>query len=298
VRSYAANQLVTSNGVAPPPLCVFDSRLTEFDETTMRALGELAAAVVDVLEAQALQQEMHDSLTEMSSGHRELRRSNEHLASFAGQVAHDVQGPLAAVLMSLQMLEEDVPAGTPDARPLLHSALSGAQRMRSTIAGLMDFAVVGGTLHASPLDLDGLVRDVLSDLAPQVGRAEVVVDALPTACGDPVQISAVLQNLLANALKYAGSVDRPEIRVTGSVDGERTVITVSDNGPGVPVAEREAIFALGVRGERTAHDGPEGLGIGLATCRRIVQAHGGAIGVREAAAGGAEFWVELPSPTD
>jgi signal transduction histidine kinase len=156
---------------------------------------------------------------------------------------------------------------------------------------------VGGTLHAAPLDLGALVRDVMSDLAPQVGRAEVVVDSMPRACGDPVQISAVLQNLLANALKYAGSVDRPRIRVTGSDEGERTVITVSDNGPGVPAAEREAIFALGVRGEQTAHDGPEGLGIGLATCRRIVQAHGGAIGVRESAGGGAEFWVELPSPT-
>lgn len=297
VRSYAANQLVTSNGVAIGTLCVFDSRLTEFDATTTESLAELAAAVVDVLEAQAVQQEMQASLSEMSSGHRELRRSNEHLASFAGQVAHDVQGPLTAVLMSLQMLEEDVPADTPDARPLLDSALSGAQRMRATIAGLMDFAVVGGTLRSSPLDLDALVRDVLSDLAPQVGRAKVVVDGLPSACGDPVQISAVLQNVLANALKYAGSVDRPEIRVAGSDDGERTAITVSDNGPGVPVAEREAIFALGVRGGRATHDGADGLGIGLATCRRIVQAHGGVIGVRDSATGGAEFWVELPSPT-
>ena len=101
---------------------------------------------------------------------------------------------------------------------------------------------------------------------------------------------------MANALKYAGGGDLPVIRISGYAVGGRTRVSISDNGPGVPAAERDSIFDLMVRGEGVEETGVEGLGIGLDTCRRIIEAHHGEIGVRTSVEGGAEFWFDLPLP--
>ena len=195
--------------------------------------------------------------------------------------------------MSLQLMEE---TGPEQEELFLRNALSGAQRMRATIAGLMDFAVLGGRLSCVRLDMDSVVSDVLADLEARLGRSQVLVGELPKVWGDDVQVRAVTQNpYVANALKYAGHVPEPIVRVTGVTDGGFTRISVSDNGPGVPENQRDTIFGLLVRGQDAPASGVEGHGIGLATCASIVAAHGGAIGVEDRPGGGAEFWFELPS---
>lgn len=298
VRTYAASQLVTGSGVPIGTLCIFDSDERAVEPETMEVIAELARAAGDVLEARRQHEEVQGSLADMTDRQRELRRSNEHLAAFAGQVSHDIQGPLATVVMALQLLDEDLQeeaVAVPEHRRMfLQNALSGAQRMRSTVTGLMDFAVVGGRLTRVRLQMNGVVQDVLHDLSARMGRTSVQVDELPAVWGDDVQIRAVTQNLIANAVKYAGHVEEPVIRISGHDAGDRARICVSDNGPGVAPHQRESIFALLVRGEGAAQSGVEGLGIGLATCRRILQSHGGQIGVCESESGGAEFWFELP----
>jgi signal transduction histidine kinase len=88
------------------------------------------------------------------------------------------------------------------------------------------------------------------------------------------------------------------VTVTGSRNGEAGRITVLDNGPGVPPDQRSVIFEDRVRGTEAAGSDIEGLGIGLATCARIIAAHGGRLGVDEAPGGGAAFWFELPLPAE
>ncbi len=306
ITTYAAAQLVTQNGVAIGTLCIFDPDPVEVTQDMMDSLEQLSEAAVKAMEMRREHTTMTSLLESLAGGSRELRRSNEHLAAFAGQVSHDVQGPLAAVLMSLQLVDEEVAAGEePGAEPvspevvatLLRTAMSGAQRMRATVAGLMDFAVLGGRLEVAPLDTRQLVEDVLVDLSARRGRTEVVVGDLPTVHGDGVQVRAVLQNLLANALKYAVT-GHPVVCVSGTTSRGSTRIHVTDNGPGVPAAQRASVFDLMVRGDGVTQTGIEGLGIGLATCRRVVESHGGRIGVDEAPGGGADFWFELPAPTD
>ncbi len=295
IVSYAASPMVTSNGVPIGTLCVFDPERKEFEESQLSVLAELSQAAMDVLETRRRHSDLVESVTELAEGSRELRRSNEHLAAFAGQVSHDIQGPLAAVLMALQLMEEER-EGEAVGDLLLRSALSGAHRMRATISGLMDFAVLGGALHPQRLDMAEVVHDVLDDLAARRGRTQVVLGSLPKVWGDDVQVRAVTQNLVANALKYAGGGDLPVIRISGYAVGGRTRVSISDNGPGVPAAERDSIFDLMVRGEGVEETGVEGLGIGLDTCRRIIEAHHGEIGVRTSVEGGAEFWFDLPAP--
>ena len=298
VVTYAATQLVTSTGVPVGTLCVFDPVPREVDDAAMGVMAELAEAVMEVLESRRQFESLHDALSSLTDGTRELRRSNEHLAAFAGQVSHDVQGPLASVLMALQLLREEQEAHgapvDPDAAMLVGTALSGAQRMRATVSGLMDVAVLGGRLRPTELDMDRVLDDVLVDLATRRGRSTVVARDLPPVWGDDVQVRAVTQNLVANALKYAG--DDATIVVSGQVSDRAVRISVADDGPGVPPAERESVFGLMVRGDGVEGTGVDGLGIGLATCRRIIEAHGGRIGVGDSAAGGADFWFELPLP--
>jgi signal transduction histidine kinase len=257
---------------------------------------------MDILENNSLRDDLYDVVVELTDGSRELRRSNEHLAAFAGQVSHDIKGPLTAVLMSLEMLEDDLAESTVPALPhrvdLLRRAITASLRMQAMIGGLMDFAALGGAITLTPVDLAVVAKDVVADLGGHAGAAHVEVGDLPTVCGDEVQLRALLQNLVSNAFKYAGTTAGTHIRVEGKHFDGRMRICVSDNGPGVPVAERQSVFGIMVRGSDTGGGDVEGLGIGLATCRRIIQSHGGTIGVGESAEGGAEFWFEVPDRSD
>jgi signal transduction histidine kinase len=298
VTSYAASQLVSRRGVPIGTLCVYSADHREVAPEALEVLSDLAAAVMVILESNSARDELYDVVVELADGSRELRRSNEHLAAFAGQVSHDLKGPLSALLMSLELIDDDVVERELPAPPhlvyLLHRAITASHRMQAMIGSLMDFAALGGAIALAPVDLELVVKDVVGDLGAQAGEARVEVGHLPTVCGDEVQLRALLQNLVANAFKYAGATAETHVLVAGEHRDGRTRISVSDNGPGVPAAERDAVFGIMVRGSDAKGGHVEGLGIGLATCRRIAQAHGGAIGVDESAEGGAEFWFEVP----
>lgn len=282
VRFYASSPLVTPAGIPIGTLCVFDEDTKELDEPTSAALKMLAHQVVDVLELRRIT--------------AELGKSNAQLAQFAGQVSHDLRNPLMAVSGFLELATESPEmVNAPEAAKALARAESAADRMARMITDLLHFARVGGAQPRSvPVVFDDLVGSVLEDLHAAVteSSATVVVDAPVTITGDETLLGAVVQNLIANALKFSaasGVVPCIEIHAHEVSAGWR--VSVDDNGPGIPAAERERVFALM---ERAVGDDVAGLGIGLSTCRRIVQAHGGSIGIEDSALGGASVWMVLP----
>ncbi len=105
-----------------------------------------------------------------------------------------------------------------------------------------------------------------------------------------MQLRAVMQNLVANSAKFTRPGEPARIEVQAGVCGDRWRIEVVDHGLGVPPEDRERVFAPLAR----AHEDVEGHGIGLATVRRIVEAHRGHIGIAETDGGGATVWIELP----
>jgi signal transduction histidine kinase len=109
--------------------------------------------------------------------------------------------------------------------------------------------------------------------------------------GDAVQLRAVLQNLLSNAGKFRATDRTPRIEISSRRRGDLWRVEVTDNGPGVPESERERVFEPLAR----ATEAVEGFGIGLATCRRVIQAHHGRIGLAAASGGGCVAWFELPA---
>ncbi|MBA2952229.1 GAF domain-containing sensor histidine kinase [Nocardioides sp. CGMCC 1.13656] len=279
VRFYATHQLTTPEGVVIGTLCVFDEQPRSLSDEQEHALVGLADRVVDLLELELRT--------------RELERSNEQLAAFAGQVSHDLRNPLTAVTLSLTMLGDDIDPDDPedaDKSFLVHRAIGGARRMQTLIDDLLKFARVGGELQRGAVDLGGVLDDVVEDLAVPLAKATVITGDLPTVTGDAVQLRAVLQNLVANAAKFVRPGEPPHIEVDAvRLDG-RWRVEVADRGPGIPEEERERVFQPLARIDEEV----DGSGIGLSTCRRIIDAHGGRIGLVDAAYGGTCAWFELP----
>lgn len=283
VRFYASSPLITPAGVAIGTLCVFDDQVGELTDASARALDLLAHQVIDVLELRRLT--------------RDLAESNAQLEQFATQVSHDLRNPLTALSGFLE-LAADSPemVDAPRAARSLERAESAAARMSAMVTDLLDFARMGGARpHFTRVDVGEIVDAVLEDLDGAVVEtgAEIVVDASMFVRADDTLLRVLLQNLIANAVKFtvaAGRVPRVLVSVEQLPDGWR--LTVDDNGDAVEPALRDRMFEPMQRG----HDAEvQGLGIGLATCRRIALAHGGHIGLDESPAGGTRAWVVLPT---
>ena len=293
VRFYATHQMKTPAGVVIGTLCVFDTEPRELSDEQEAALVKLADRVVDLLELELRTRELTQVVAELETARNELERSNEVLTAFAGQVAHDLRNPLSAVRMSLELLEDQMVAPDFDADTLAYVATranSGAERMQQLIDDLLAYARIGGHMARTSVDLSALLTDVRADLAVALEGAELTAGELPVVEGDPVQLRAVLQNLIANSAKFTLPGQRAQIEVSGHAAGEVWRIEVRDRGLGVPEQDRERVFAPLAR----AHEDVDGHGIGLATVRRIIDAHRGRIGIAETPGGGATVGIELP----
>ncbi len=290
VRFYATHPLRTPEGTLIGTLCVFDTVPRTLTEDQEAALVHLADRVVDLLELELRTRELSSTVDHLRDTQAELERSNEVLAAFAGQVSHDLRNPLSAVTMALKLIaEENDEAGASSF--LLDRALSGAGRMQVLIDDLLSFARLGGELARVPVDLGQVVAEVREDLATALAGATVVVDELPTVTGDPVQLRAVVQNLVANAAKFTRRGEPAHIEIDSTRLGVIWRVEINDRGPGIAEEQRERVFQPLARVDESV----EGSGIGLATCRRIVEAHGGRIGLDASSYGGTCAWFELPA---
>ena len=153
-------------------------------------------------------------------------------------------------------------------------------RMAAMLEDILAYARVGGDLQSRDTDLGEVVAEVLSDLAPVLDarRADVTVKDLPVVRADTQQLYSVLLNLLANAVKFTADDVVPQVTVAAERRDDVWRVTVTDNGIGVAAERREDMFVLFSRADKRV----DGSGIGLATARRVVEAHGGRIGMQAA----------------
>jgi signal transduction histidine kinase len=293
VRFYASSPLTTPTGVIIGRLCVFDFKPRHLDEAQQDALVAIAERVVDVLELRLRSRELEDSLAQLTETRDELRRSNEALSVFAGQISHDLRTPLTAIMASTEMLGQQPSVAQDEwAERLVATAFRSATRMAGMIEQILAHARVGAQLRTVPTDVGAIVASVLEDLEPTLlaRNAQVTVGALPIVDSDDQQLYSVLLNLLSNAVKYARPDVPPVIEVSAERRDTSWRISVQDNGIGIPTAEHDRVFGLFMRVETSV----DGSGIGLATVKRIVEAHGGRIGISPVDGPGTTVWFEMP----
>jgi PAS domain S-box-containing protein len=252
-----------------------DHRRTE-DERWTNVLSAIAAQLGPVLS----QKRAEDELARQAV---ELARSNADLRLFAELTAHELQQPLHGVIHFLrQAVEQSGPS------PLLEPALSSAERLQDSIDGLLRYASVGKPSLRST-SADQVVAQALADLTLEMTEAgaEVERHPLPSVDADPAQLRAVFHNLISNAIRYR-STEPLRIEI-GSSAG---TIYVRDNGRGIDARDQERIFTLFARGGSS--EDTDGVGIGLALARRIVEAHEAKLWLESAPGAGTTFFLRFP----
>jgi len=227
----------------------------------------------------------------------ELARSNRDLEEFAYLAAHDLKEPLRVVSGFADLLRSRYGGELGDqGEVFISSILDATRRMEQLIDGLLDYArISSGELPISVVALDDVCAEAIENLRRAIDDADasVVVSApLPKVVGLRPQLVQVIQNLVANSLKFRGA-DPPVVRVSAERRDQRVHVAVADNGTGFDPRHAQRIFQLFqrlVRREERA-----GAGIGLAVCRRIVERHGGEISAEGEPGRGATFRFTLPA---
>jgi light-regulated signal transduction histidine kinase (bacteriophytochrome) len=262
-------------------------RTEEERERVERLNAAAAAALAERAEA------LERANTDLAATTTRLERSNEELQRFATVASHDLREPLRVVSGFADLLSrrygERLGA---DGNRFVDAITGGVARMDEMISDLLAYARAGRIDQPfEAVDINDVVATASASLQRAIddSGAELEVERMPTVNGNAAALRQLFQNLIANALKF---VDQgpPRVRIWAEEVPEGWRFAVRDNGIGIDPEQARTIFRMFARvdGER------EGSGIGLAVCRRVVEAHGGRIWVERAESGGSEFSFTLP----
>jgi len=224
-----------------------------------------------------------------------LEAANRELEAFSFSVAHDLRAPLRHIDGFARMALDE--SRGPDEALVKHlnTVVRAADGMGRMIDGLLGLSRVGRAgLQRQRVDMAKLVEDARSELGPEAARPTLrwEIGALPAVSGDPVLLRLVWINLLSNALKYSSRQPQPEIQVgTQTADDGKLAFFVRDNGVGFDMRYGEKLFNVFQRLHR--QDEFEGIGIGLATVRRVIERHGGRVWTESKVNEGATFYFRI-----
>jgi two-component system sensor histidine kinase KdpD len=224
------------------------------------------------------------------------RRSEDLKSAVFDALAHDARGPLGSIVLAATTLLSERPGNPEQQREMLSIVLEEARRISRWVDEAARTSRIDAgkfTLNKVPCDVAGLVRSALNSVGPRLSGRRIdigIPESFPMADCDEEMIQLVLNLLLDNALKYSPSGS--PIEISSCLKNGTIVVTVADEGPGVPVDERELIFEKQYRGMHNLSNIP-GTGLGLASAKCLVEAHGGTIWVTNKPSGGAEFHFTL-----
>ncbi len=243
-----------------------------------------------------LEKRVRERTAGLATANKEIAAVNAELEQFAYVASHDLQEPLRMVVGYVQLLEKRL-AGKLDGDTLefMAFAVDGALRMQTLIQDILAYSRV--STKGQPLaavDSAAALRGALALLAGRIAETGAEVTApepLPRVMADRTQLVQLFQNLIGNALKFCKD-PAPRVRVEAAHEAGWWRFSVTDNGIGIEPEYRAQLFVIFKR-LHTRREYP-GTGIGLAVCKRIVERHGGQIGIESAPGGGTVFWFTLP----
>lgn len=273
----------------------------ELEQRVADRTAELAASNQELLKEVAERRNAEQEIKKLNEdlNHRAalLEAANEELEAFAHSISHDLRAPLRHISGFADILRDEAgPAMDQTALQCLDKIQSSARHMGVLIDELLRFSRLSRTqLVFLEIDLDSLVKQVISEMEPDLGGRRVLWNhlPLPNISGDPTMIHQVFENLISNALKYSALRDPAEITI-GVLDGkpDEYIFFVQDNGAGFDPNYSHKLFGAFQR--LHSQEEFEGVGIGLANVRRIVNRHGGRTWADSQPGNGATFYFSLP----
>lgn len=262
--------------------------------TFMRIAAQLAV----VVERGRMASELEARRAAMEQANEELRHLDDMKDRFLGMAAHDLRNPSSSILMAAEYLQSV--AGSDEQRMFAKDIHEQARYMLALINDLLDVSQIeSGALELNPVPV--VLQDFVGDevarhatlAAPKGTTILFSAEVEGRVDADPVRLRQVLDNLLSNAVKYAPP--RSTVRVRLKEDGAGFRVEVQDEGPGISPADQRRLFRYFGRLSAKPTGGESSTGLGMAITRRIVEAHGGEIGVDSVLGAGSTFWFRLPA---
>lgn len=256
--------------------------------------GKVVGTVVrghDVTAIRQREEQLHATVALLE--HKDLEQQR-----FIHIISHDLKEPVNTINNFTDLLVQDFGDGLPPlARRYLDFVHAGGRRMKVLLDDLTDLLVLDKhMLSPKPTDLGALAQQTVQDLQAAIersgGQVEIARD-LPTIHGDPTLLRIVLQNLVANGLKFVAPGETPRVQISGECSEGWVRLSVQDNGIGIPADKQAAIFDMFQR--LHSRKEYEGTGLGLSICRRIMELHDGHIELHSRPGQGSRFTLHLPT---
>jgi len=269
---YTGVPLVTLHGLSLGTLCVIDHEPKKLSDRQIKALNSLANQVMKLLE-------LRKKNMDLIKSEEQLKSHAKQMENFAYLASHDLKEPLRMISGFMNLLNKNYSKQLDEkANEYIHIAIDGSSRMTRMIDEMLAYARAGSEVgNPEPVSVMNIMEDIVAMHKESIkeSRARITWGQLPNLRVRKTPISMLLRNLILNALKYQHKDRDPIIHVAAEEQAHHWLFSVEDNGIGMDREYQDAIFQPFLRLNNT--NGVSGTGLGLATCKKIVEQMGGDI---------------------
>lgn len=246
-----------------------------------------------IIQQRKLNESINQDNQKMIDTQKILKDKNEELNQFAHTTSHDLKEPLRSMQafahLTISKYKESIPE---KGQEFLTHIQTASERMALLLDSLLEYSQIGRSKKKSEFSVDAIVKELEKDLSQliQENGAEIKHENLPTIAGYEIEFKQLLQNLIANAIKFKKEEESIEVKINAKENQEYWKFFVSDNGIGIDSKHQEKIFTIFHRLHKNKFPGT---GLGLANCKKIVEIHGGNIGVDSVPEEGSTFYFTI-----
>lgn len=239
--------------------------------------------------------EVKETREKLKKALHKVKLQNKDLENFVYLISHDLREPMLTVNSFLELLEEEYGKDIQgEARDYVQYSAMAANRMNQLITNLLEYLRVDHSKKREKVDFNQLLEDVIREMQGSFKKANVTIETgeLPTLNINENKSKQLFQNLLSNAIKFRKPDEQLEIKVNAKKKDNYWEFGVKDNGIGIPKRQFQKIFHIFKRVH--GRDKYEGMGVGLAICKKIVEGYGGEIWPESEEGKGTTFYFTLP----
>lgn len=239
--------------------------------------------------------ELKNARNQLLNALEELKLNNKELEKFIYLTSHDLQEPMLTVLSFVGLLQEEFNDKLDDtAKEYIQYSVIAANRMKELITSLLDYLRIGHKVNVQELDLNEVLEKVIEEMQVSIQNSKTIIQSakLPAIKGVESEMKNLFHNFISNAIKFSKNDVSPIIKIEVEDKGEFLDFSIKDNGIGINEKQFEKVFQL----FKQAHERGkyEGMGVGMAVCKKIIELNGGTINIESEEGVGTTFKFTLP----